>query len=187
MIVSLGVNEDEHGASNRGKVKGGIVMCWRQVREAVTLTRATSFIPAHMKQHRSPKIIVAVAAIGVAGVAAHLNLRDADELTLRPDDEAHVALGQGLYASRCASCHGQKLEGQPNWRERHSDGLLPAPPHDATGHSWHHPDKVLFQLTKFGVQPFAGPDYRSAMPAFQKSAEIRQRQDAINRASRQQQ
>ena len=178
-------------------------MCWRQAREAATFARVTSFIAAHMKLHRSTKIIVAAAAISVAGMTAYLSFRDADELTLRPDDETYVALGQALYVSRCASCHGQKLEGQPGWRERHPDGLLPAPPHDATGHSWHHPDEVLFQLTKFGVQPFAGPDYRSAMPAFQHTLsdedilailsyikstwppEIRRRQDAINRASRQ--
>jgi S-disulfanyl-L-cysteine oxidoreductase SoxD len=119
-------------------------------------------------KHRRPAIIIAlVMAIGAAGTATYLILHDTGGVALRPDDETYVAFGQGLYESACASCHGQHLEGQQNWRDRAPDGLLPAPPHDATGHTWHHPDEVLFKLTKFGVQPFAGPDYRSAMPAFQ--------------------
>jgi len=27
---------------------------------------------------------------------------------------------------------------------------LPAPPHDQTGHTWHHPNKHLFDYIKFG-------------------------------------
>jgi mono/diheme cytochrome c family protein len=119
---------------------------------------------------------------------------------LRPDDAAFVLRGKEIYRTACASCHGANLEGQANWRERGSDGHLPAPPHDDTGHTWHHPDAVLFSLTKFGVQRFAGADYKSAMPAFERrlpdedilavlsfiesswSPGIRRRHDAINRS-----
>lgn len=80
-------------------------------------------------------------------------------------DAKLVALGQSVYRDRCASCHGANLEGQPNWKERMPNGRLPAPPHDATGHTWHHPDKQLFELTKNGVSGTL-PGYQSDMPAF---------------------
>jgi len=58
--------------------------------------------------------------------------------------------GQVLYKEHCASCHGAELEGQPNWRQIDKDGLLPAPPHDRTGHTWHHDNRLLFDYTKLG-------------------------------------
>jgi mono/diheme cytochrome c family protein len=122
---------------------------------------------------------------------------------LRPDDAQVLAVGQQVYAQHCASCHGERLQGQPNWRERNSAGLLPAPPHDASGHTWHHPDEVLFRITKHGVAKAAKlPDYPSAMPAYEavlsdaeivavlswiKSRwprEIRRQHDEVNAAAR---
>lgn len=144
-------------------------------------------------------VVFAIAALG-AGAAAYVEWGKGPDVQLRPDDATFVLRGKEIYRNACASCHGANLEGQPNWRERGSDGLLPAPPHDDTGHTWHHPDAVLFSLTKFGVQKFAGPDYKSAMPDFEQrlsdddilavlsfiesswSPEIRQRHDAIDRA-----
>jgi len=93
--------------------------------------------------------------------------RDGDAaVRLAPDDRAVVASGERLYVEHCASCHGRNLEGQRNWRRRLANGRLPAPPHDASGHTWHHPDAVLFELTKHGPAAFAGPDYESDMPAY---------------------
>jgi mono/diheme cytochrome c family protein len=78
-----------------------------------------------------------------------------------------LALGEKLYAQHCASCHGANLEGQPDWRKRLPNGRFPAPPHDASGHTWHHPDGVLFAVTKHGlVPPYAPAGYESDMPAF---------------------
>lgn len=77
-----------------------------------------------------------------------------------------VALGTKVYADYCAACHGRSLEGQPNWQSRRADGRLPAPPHDETGHTWHHPDRVLFDVTKRGVEAFGVQNYESDMPAF---------------------
>src|SRR3546814_7690303 len=82
------------------------------------------------------------------------------------DATAQVALGKTVYVANCASCHGADLEGQPNWRQRKSDGRLPAPPHDASGHTWHHPDSVLFSITKGGLAEHAPPGYNTDMPAF---------------------
>ena len=56
--------------------------------------------------------------------------------------------GQRLYAYSCASCHGINLEGQPNWQSPDANAVLPAPPHDGTGHTWHHDDELLFEYTK---------------------------------------
>ncbi|KAA0571895.1 c-type cytochrome [Azospirillum sp. Sh1] len=83
-----------------------------------------------------------------------------------PTDAAQVARGKMVYAEQCASCHGSRLEGQTNWQSRKADGRLPAPPHDATGHTWHHPDEDLFRITKQGIAAFAPPGYSSDMPAF---------------------
>jgi mono/diheme cytochrome c family protein len=93
--------------------------------------------------------------------------------------EAPIDLAEGkrLYDAHCASCHGLKLEGQPNWQKRNPNGRMPAPPHDESGHTWHHPDEVLFAITKHGlVPPYAPPGYPSDMPAFAgtlSDAEIR--------------
>ncbi len=123
---------------------------------------------------------------------------DDSRIVFRPDDAALVATGQAIYVQACASCHGNNLEGQENWRVRNAEGKLPAPPHDETGHTWHHVEQQLFEITKLGVKHFAGADYATDMPAFGdqysdqdiiavlsyiKSTwppEIRERHDAMN-------
>ena len=76
-------------------------------------------------------------------------------------------VGQKVYAQHCAACHGAKLEGHPDWRAKLPSGRMPAPPHDDSGHTWHHPDHVLFGITKYGLTaPYAPPGYESDMPAF---------------------
>lgn len=73
--------------------------------------------------------------------------------------------GRALYVQHCASCHGLNLEGQPNWMVRKPDGKLPAPPHDATGHTWHHSDRQLFEIVKEGLGKIA-PGYATDMQPF---------------------
>ena len=60
-------------------------------------------------------------------------------------DDRDLIDGQTLYVEECASCHGANLEGQPNWRTPDANGVLPAPPHDASGHTWHHDNQLLFE------------------------------------------
>ncbi|WP_418317124.1 c-type cytochrome [Piscinibacter sakaiensis] len=75
--------------------------------------------------------------------------------------------GEAIYKAECASCHGAKLEGQPDWRTRRADGKMPAPPHDASGHTWHHPREQLAAIVKHGlVPPNAPAGYVSDMPAY---------------------
>ncbi len=83
------------------------------------------------------------------------------------------ARGQVLYAEHCASCHGASLEGQPDWQTPGEDGVLPAPPHDRTGHTWHHGDAMLFDYTKLGgsemLKRMGVTGVTSGMPGFADS------------------
>jgi mono/diheme cytochrome c family protein len=112
------------------------------------------------------------AAIGAAllAVAAALVVVFQDPPAPRndPASPGQIALGEKVYVQHCAACHGARLEGQPNWRDRLPSGRMPAPPHDASGHTWHHPDEVLFGITKRGLVPgvYAPPGYESDMPGF---------------------
>lgn len=119
------------------------------------------------KARRSAYLLLgAVAVAAVAGVG-WLFWPSSTAGRADPDDARQVALGETAYGQYCANCHGAKLEGQPNWRSRRADGRLPAPPHDETGHTWHHPDEVLFRITKQGMKPPLAPEgYESDMPAF---------------------
>lgn len=80
-----------------------------------------------------------------------------------------VASGDVIYQEYCASCHGVALEGADNWREPDDDGMMPAPPHNETGHTWHHPDKQLFLITKYGTEKLVGGEYRSNMAGFDET------------------
>lgn len=84
-----------------------------------------------------------------------------------PGNAAQVVRGEAVYRTHCASCHGAQLEGQPDWRKRLPNGRLPAPPHDDSGHTWHHADELLFKITKNGLVPPLSPEgYQSDMPGF---------------------
>jgi mono/diheme cytochrome c family protein len=143
-----------------------------------------------------------LALVGIALAVILLRPAGAEEVTLRPDDASIVAQGRRVYAAECAACHGDALEGQPDWRRPGPDGLLPAPPHDASGHTWHHDDATLFMLTKHGLAGLMDDAPRSGMPAYEgvltdaeivavlsyiKSTwpdDVRARHDAINGRAR---
>ena len=82
-------------------------------------------------------------------------------------EDQNIVNGEENYQAHCASCHGVDLEGQPNWRTMKADGSLPAPPHDETGHTWHHPDTYLFLMTKYGIEKMIGKTYPNNMPAYE--------------------
>lgn len=110
---------------------------------------------------------VAATAIAVTvAVAAWYAVRGGDAPGADASDPELVALGAAVYGEHCAVCHGRNLEGEPDWQRRKADGTLPAPPHDETGHTWHHSDELLFRLTRDGLGAIAGDDYRSTMPAY---------------------
>nr|WP_111299437.1 cytochrome c [Paracoccus saliphilus] len=124
-------------------------------------------------------ILSGAAAAGAVAVAAWAIQSEpaAEGVTFmgEPVTAADIALGQEIYAVNCASCHGRDLEGQPDWKRRLENGRMPAPPHDETGHTWHHADSQLFTITKLGVGAVV-EGYESDMPAFEgilTDAEIR--------------
>ncbi len=108
---------------------------------------------------------IAVIAASVSILFAILAVSLATGGTL-PHAVENSTEGRQLYLDNCAACHGETLEGQPQWRERLPNGRMPAPPHDETGHTWHHSDDQLFRITHDGVAAIVGGDYESDMPAF---------------------
>jgi mono/diheme cytochrome c family protein len=114
-----------------------------------------------------PFLLIAVTTM-VAVIAGYLLLPSKANGLLDPDNGALVARGEAVYLGQCAACHGRNLEGQPNWRGADTDGYLPAPPHDETGHTWHHRDQLLFNIVKLGTAKGANlKDYKTRMPAFE--------------------
>ncbi len=152
------------------------------------------------------KRTIIVAAVILAGIgAAYLmfGLPGSVTGTADPSDAGQVALGKAVYGTACASCHGVALEGQPDWRKALPGGGFPAPPHDETGHTWHHADEFLFRYTKLGAKEGLGvTEFKSNMAAFKDTlsdaetwavlafiksrwpAAIRERQERINRRNR---
>lgn len=82
-------------------------------------------------------------------------------------DTVEVAVGRQVYLEYCAACHGQNAEGQPNWKQPDANGNMPAPPHDNSGHSWHHADGLLYEIIRDGFRdPLKPPDSPLTMPTF---------------------
>jgi hypothetical protein len=117
---------------------------------------------------------IAILAIILIGTISFTNLRSTTsnslvtimETTVPPIPTLNpelVASGKQLYNQYCASCHGVNMEGKPNWKVSQPDGSLPPPPHDSSGHTWHHPDSVLIEITTNGGDPTL---YNTKMPGF---------------------
>lgn len=82
-----------------------------------------------------------------------------------------IETGRTLYDAHCAACHGAELEGAPDWRSPGPDGRLPPPPHDESGHTWHHGDAMLFDYVQRGGQAYLDDlrvEFDSGMPAFRE-------------------
>lgn len=121
---------------------------------------------AYCNKHLSKPLLVVLFALSSTVFADTTDNRP-QALQANPENAQQVQRGEFIYQRFCSLCHGAKLEGQPNWRKRKPDGKLPAPPHDETGHTWHHSDALLFGITKYGlVPPYAPENYLSDMPAW---------------------
>lgn len=118
-----------------------------------TLPSARSAFPA--------ALLLGMAACGPADAADRQDLSTADVAVIR--------LGAQVYRAQCASCHGNALQGAADWKRMGVDGRLPPPPHDSTGHTWHHADGLLFRIVARGTAVAIGDTARTSrygMPAF---------------------
>lgn len=123
---------------------------------------------------RTPLRLAVVLGVGalvlVAGLSAGCSLLGDDggteEIAGWPPPAAVVDLGRAAYEANCAVCHGQNGEGAPNWQEQTAGGVYPAPPHDSSGHTWHHADGLLFEIVRDGGSQFDTASFRSGMPAW---------------------
>ena len=133
------------------------------------MRRPTSSRPAGL-QPRQLVIGFTIVIVLIGGAIAMIRSRSRTDLGgiggADPANAALVSAGRQLYDTRCASCHGAQLEGQPNWQQPRPDGVLLAPPLDETGPAWQRTDQRLFAIVKAGGQIAAPPGTISAMPAF---------------------
>lgn len=76
--------------------------------------------------------------------------------------------GRAIYQQYCASCHGARGEGAEAWRQPNAQGEMPAPPHDADGHTWKHSDAMLYRMVSDGWRDPFNKTKQLTMPAFRE-------------------
>lgn len=121
-----------------------------------------------LKKQKFAAVFLCIAGVLAIAVWAFKDQINTSSYFIDPQSQELVAHGQAIYSVHCAACHGVNLQGQMNWRQRLSNGRLPAPPHDESGHTWHHPDAQLFDIVQNGLVPgrTAPENYVSDMPAY---------------------
>ena len=124
-------------------------------------------MPNTVKMIKLPTVAIAMLACLVSIVTAPTIAYSKQDISLPYKDRAAVKLGQTIYRDNCASCHGIDLAGQIGWQTEILDGRRLAPPHDETGHTWHHPDELLFNMTKYGFEEMLGQEYPNNMPVYE--------------------
>ncbi|CAG1013225.1 MAG: cytochrome c [Anaerolinea sp.] len=95
---------------------------------------------------------------------AHSDTMSAIQIFDQFFDSDQLTRGREIYLQNCAACHGAEGRGQfPEAPfQPDSTGRIGAPPHNDTGHSWHHSDVLLIRyvteggfsdLTRFYLMP----------------------------------
>ena len=159
----------------RGCTWGNPVLLQVQVaRQPCCAAYAWSALQLHrlfLEWHVANKTLLYLSAALVAyllGLLAFASQRAPAAERIDADSPNLVERGKTVYANHCAACHGANLQGQADWQRPGPDGRLPAPPHDESGHTWHHSDAYLIHVVQQGL--VAGvdrpPDYQGNMPAF---------------------
>ena len=77
-----------------------------------------------------------------------------------------IERGKIVYQNNCISCHMIDLAGAENWKELDEDGHRKAPPLNGTGHTWHHDDKTLHAIIKYGLAKLVN-NYKGKMIGFE--------------------
>lgn len=83
-----------------------------------------------------------------------ITLVDPSDLPRSTLTDPFLIEGERNYNLMCAHCHGYDGEGQlpQTIQQTHDLGMNTVPPHNATGHTWQHPDQLLIRVIKEGVQ-----------------------------------
>jgi len=81
------------------------------------------------------------------------------------DSSLMIKRGELVYNQNCVSCHMIDLSGAKNWKDLDDDGHRKAPPLNGTGHTWHHDDKTLHAIIKYGLAKLV-KNYEGKMMGF---------------------
>ena len=81
-------------------------------------------------------------------------------------DASQIARGKQIYQQYCASCHGANAEGAANWKTPDDNLNFPPPPHNDDGHTWHHPDRVIYEAIRDGIRDTLRPNQPIRMQPF---------------------
>jgi mono/diheme cytochrome c family protein len=123
----------------------------------------------HQREKRNQRILWGGVLTGglliLVGVIASFSTQPV--YAIDPSNPQLVALGQQVYEAQCAGCHGPNLEGETDWNLPSPDGLIKAPPHDETGHTWHHNNAYLIESIAKGGARLPSDAGVSAMPAYE--------------------
>lgn len=112
-----------------------------------------------------PTMLLAIVIVVFVGAIVIIDQANRQQIKPTAQSVSLEERGKVLYDARCAVCHGGNLQGQPNWQRARSDGSYPAPPHDASGHTWHHSDQYFIEVTLYGGAAVTGVP-TNAMPGF---------------------
>ena len=127
-----------------------------------------------MEPNRAPRAVVRTVCILSLFIAACDAGAGGDGSATHPVVQRE---GAAVYQKHCASCHGERGEGAANWKLPGPDGAYPAPPHDSTGHTWHHADGLLYRIVSSGtaraVSDTTGSS-RYGMPPFDSTLSARE-------------
>lgn len=124
---------------------------------------------ARQRKKRNKRIMlgIGIVAIMLLGAAAVMAIASAPSYAIDPENPQTIALGKKVYDVQCASCHGANLEGEEGYGQESVDGLLKAPPHDETGHTWHHSNTYLIDSVRKGGARLQENVGTSTMPAYE--------------------
>lgn len=105
-------------------------------------------------------------ALGLAACGGRSTQSEATVAAYPTLDTTQVAQGREIYQQYCVTCHGAEAEGAANWATPGPEGFSLPPPHDDTGHTWHHSDRVLYEVIRDGMSDPLRPGSPLRMPAF---------------------
>ena len=109
---------------------------------------------------------ISVVALASVALVSACGSNDDSDINPSVNSADPVERGERIYVTYCAVCHGESGEGQPHWNVPKSDGTLPPPPLNGSGHTWHHGDGTLYKQIELGGGYLDLPGFKSGMPAF---------------------